>query len=64
MDLAYRGKLVEGLGYGDNAPSMAFQYMSPDNNYYFFAGTLADQFIVNQNADAAKNKTRYTGSNK
>jgi hypothetical protein len=59
--LAY---LVEGMGYGQNALSMAFPYMSPDNNNYLFAGTLADQFVVNQNADAVKNKSKYTGSNK
>jgi hypoxanthine phosphoribosyltransferase len=56
--------LVEGMGYGQNALSMAFPYMSPDNNNFMFAGTVADQFIVNQNGDAVKNKGKYTGMNK
>jgi len=56
--------LIEKPGYGGNGLSMAFPYMSPDNNNYLFAGTMADQFIVNQNGDAAKNKSKFSGNNK
>ena len=51
--------LIQGAGYGGNALSMAFPYMSPDNNNTMFAGTMADQFIVNNNGAAAKNKSQY-----
>ena len=51
--------LIQGLGFTDNGLSMAFPYMSPDNNNLFFAGTMAENFIVNKNGDAAKNKKQY-----
>ena len=33
---------------------MAFPYMAPDNNNYYFARNLAKHFIVNENDAAAK----------
>jgi hypothetical protein len=51
--------LVQDRGFDGNGLSMAFPYMSPDNNNYFFAGTMADQFITNQNRGAAKNSSYY-----
>lgn len=43
---------------------MAFPYMSSDNNDDSFAGTMADQLVVNQTAGAVKNKPEYMGGNK
>ena len=46
--------ILHGLGWGQNALSMAFPYMAPDNNNQLFASKFAQEFIVNKNTDAAK----------
>jgi hypothetical protein len=51
--------LVQGLNFGSSGLTMAFPYMAPDNNNSFFSGTLAEQFVVNKNADGVKNNTKY-----
>jgi hypothetical protein len=48
-------KLLGFTGFGENALSMAFPYMAPDNNNAFFADLIAKAFIMNQNAAASKN---------
>lgn len=48
-------KLLGYSGFGENALSMAFPYMAPDNNNAFFADMIAKAFIMNQNAAASKN---------
>ncbi|HZS41092.1 MAG TPA: hypothetical protein VFF06_29890 [Polyangia bacterium] len=47
-------KVIQGLGYDRNALSMAFPYMSPDNNNAFFVDRMAHFFIFNRNENAVK----------
>jgi hypothetical protein len=46
--------LVDKMGFGDNALSLAFPYMAPDNNSTFFGDLVAKYFIVNKNRMASK----------
>jgi hypothetical protein len=46
--------LVDKMGFGDNALSLAFPYMAPDNNSTFFGDLIAKHFIVNKNRMASK----------
>ncbi len=47
-------KLVDDFGFGQNALSMAFPYMAPDNNSSLFGDLFAKQFIANKNRAGAK----------
>jgi len=46
--------LLGRFGYGSNALSMAFPYMSPDNNNELFYRLFARFYIMNRNQSAAK----------
>jgi hypothetical protein len=57
LDVPTQNKLlafVRPMGFGGNAVTMAFPYMSPDNNNYLFWKRFARYFIMNRNQKAAK----------
>ncbi len=47
-------QVIQDMGFDDNGLSMAFPYMSPDNNNAFFAYRIAHYFVFNQNTGAVK----------
>ena len=52
-------ELIGAQGFDNNALSMVFPYMAPDNNNAFFGELFAPYFITNNTASAAKNFTPY-----
>ncbi|HRC58247.1 MAG TPA: hypothetical protein PKU97_20125 [Kofleriaceae bacterium] len=50
------GKVLHDGGYAQNALSVAFPYMAPDNNNAFFGDLIAEFFITNKNRLASKAK--------
>ena len=52
--------LLGDPGFGDNALSMTFPYMAPDNNNALFGDQIAKEFIVNKNRKASKGKSWTT----
>lgn len=47
-------ELLGTLGFARNGTSVAFPYMSPDNNNNWFADQLAKEFILNKSRATAK----------